>query len=142
MIKINIERDSLRSTLRMLDKATPRFSRSDVNKLIATAGHANVMKHFSDERGPDGKWKSWSSEYAERMNAKGKGGNKILQDTGNLRQTVKPGHSDSEAYILADSEYAAAHNFGTSKLPKREFMFIDDDGFEKIENGILKILGV
>lgn len=50
----------------------------------------NIMDHFEQEEGPGGPWKAWSKVYDEHMQKIGKGGNKILQDTGRLRQSFTP----------------------------------------------------
>lgn len=59
--------------------------------LTAVVVFPDIIDHFQKEMGPDGQWKSWGRAYTRRMIEEGKGGNKMLQDTGNLRQSFKPG---------------------------------------------------
>lgn len=91
--------------------------------------YADIIDHFEKEEGQDGKWQAWSEIYAERMKATGKGGNKILQDTGRLRNSI----SANKRRIVTDGiewysniEYAARHNDGLSGMPQREFMWLSD----------------
>ena len=62
----------------------------DYAKRISPIVFADVISHFEKEQGPTGKWAEWSEPYKERMEKIGKGGNKILQDSGNLRQSFFP----------------------------------------------------
>jgi phage gpG-like protein len=101
----------------------------------------DIMDHFEKEKGPTGKWKSWSSIYASRMAKVGKGGNKILQDTGRLRNSFLPTNwrvkSDGiEWYNPATTNngfpYAKAHDEGSGSLPARTFMWLSDKSMDKI----------
>lgn len=101
----------------------------------------DVISHFEKERGSEGKWKAWSKVYRAHMESIGKGGNKILQDTGRLRQSFTPGQWRSrpggiEWYNPAKTKsgfpYAAAHDRGGPKLPKRDFMWLSDKAMDKI----------
>lgn len=104
----------------------------------------DIMDHFDKERGPTKKWPGWSKVYAQRMARVGKGGNKILQDNGHLRQSFKPTNwrkksKGLEWYNNARTAkgfpYAYAHNEGSeggSPLPKREFMWLSKAAAERI----------
>ncbi len=101
----------------------------------------DIINHFEKESGPNGKWKAWSKTYAEHMESIGKGGNKILQDSGRLRQSFTPGQwrmrpAGIEWYNPAKTKsgfpYAAAHDEGGGKLPQRRFMWLGDRALEKI----------
>lgn len=101
----------------------------------------DVIDHFGKESGPSGKWVKWSSLYKTHMVAMGKGGNKILQDSGRLRQSFTAGkwrkhHAGVEWYNPAKTKdgfpYAYAHDEGGPKLPQRQFMWLSDRALEKI----------
>jgi phage gpG-like protein len=64
--------------------------RKTVTSIIAVHVFADIIDHFEEERGPSGPWQAWSKAYSDHMKKKGRGGNQILQNTGWLRQNVKP----------------------------------------------------
>ena len=98
-------------------------------EVIATKGWKDVIEHFRDESGPDGKWKALKHTRAS-------GGNRILQDTGRLRLAQRwrtVGYD--EAHIFTQIKYAAIHNFGGTvktksgksfEMPQRKFLWISD----------------
>lgn len=101
----------------------------------------DIMDHFESEKGPDGAWSPWSAFYADHMQRIGKGGNKILQDSGHLRQAFQPTNyrasSDgitwfNPAKTKKGFPYAFAHDEGGPKLPARTFMWLSEDASEKI----------
>jgi hypothetical protein len=83
------------------------------------------------------------------MDKRGKGGNKILQDTGKLKQNFKPNHYRSsskglywynDAVTKSGFPYAYAHDEGGDQLPKRDFMWLSDDALEEVGNQTLQFL--
>lgn len=64
------------------------------------------------------------SAWARRKpNASRNDGRRLLVDTGRMRQSVRVlGSSQNSRTIGSDVPYAAYHNTGTSKLPKRKFI--------------------
>lgn len=109
----------------------------------------DIINHFEKEQGPKGKWKAWSKVYAEHMEALGKGGNKILQDSGRLRQSFTPGQwrarpAGIEWYNPAKTKkgfpYAAAHDEGGGRLPQRKFMWLGSGAMEKIAKATVAFL--
>src|SRR3990167_3724406 len=58
--------------------------------LVSAVVFRDIQDHFQDERGSGGAWKAWSDAYQDHMERIGKGGNKILQDSGRLRQSFTP----------------------------------------------------
>jgi len=118
-----------------LDKPTPMF------KKMAILGFKDVIDHFDKESGPRGKWKplNMATVKSRRQGKKKNRGPKILQDTGVLRNSMKPSsgkiRTQKDRVILyTDIVYAAAHNFGTDKLPQREFMWISPRARKSIIN--------
>lgn len=101
----------------------------------------DIMDHFEKEQGPEGPWSPWSSSYRKYMDMRGKGGNRILQDTGRLRQSFMPTNYRkvgegilwyNPARTKSGFPYAYAHDEGGPKLPARSFMWTSDDASEKI----------
>jgi hypothetical protein len=92
----------------------------------------DVIHHFENEEGPKGRWKEWSRIYTEHMLRIGKAGNQLLQDTGRMRNTLKPSNYRKQSeglewYNNAKTKrgfpYAYAHDEGGDILPKRTFMW-------------------
>lgn len=117
--------------------------------LLSAIIFKDVTEHFEKEEGPDGKWKPWSKIYRDHMNEIGRGGNKILQFDGRLRQTFKPTNtrSNSEgiswfnnAKTKGGFPYAAAHDEGGGSLPAREFMWASDGALEKMAEQTLAFI--
>lgn len=118
-------------------------------KTISVFVFQDVMDHFKKERGSTGKWKAWSSIYEKHMASIGKAGNNILQDTGRLRNSFTPGMyrkttAGLEWYNPAKTKggfpYAAAHDEGGPKLPKRDFMWLSQSALDKISEATLEFL--
>lgn len=108
---------------------------------ISAVVFQDVMDHFRMQEGSLGKWKAWSKAYRERMERIGKGGNRLLQDNGRLRQTFTPTRwrtkvEGVEWYNPAKTAkgfpYAAAHDVGGPKLPKRDFMWLSQKAFSRV----------
>lgn len=117
--------------------------------LLSTIIYKDVMSHFDKQEGSDGKWDHWSYYYTVKMEKSGKGGNKILQDTGRLRQSFLPtnNRSSNEGITWFNSAitkqgfpYAWAHNEGDGNLPKRDFMWASDKAMESMTEKTLQFM--
>jgi len=118
--------------------------------IISSNVYRDIMAHFDQEQGPGGaQWAAWSSVYAEHMDKKGRGGNKILQDSGRLRQSVTPTNYRvlpggivfyNPAKTKDGFPYAQAHDEGGGKLPQRQFMYLSEIAMEEIAEQTLKWL--
>lgn len=109
----------------------------------------DIMEHFAKEEGEDEAWQEWSEKYAIAMAKRGKGGNKILQDTGRLRQNFKPTSYRSvsqgilwfnNAKTKSGAPYAYYHNEGIGPQPKREFMWLSTRAMSKIEEDLVNFM--
>lgn len=114
-----------------------------LNSAFSVAGYKDVIQHFRDEKGPDGKWKKRSA-FTNKMYdeiASGKrpppigtprgaysSSNKILQLTGNLRKTLSPTDTKSSGsdkiVFFSSTKYSGQHDEGLNGLPKRKFMWL------------------
>ena len=126
-----------------------KHKRKPVLGLLSANIFADIMEHFQHETGETSRWKKWSDSYDKAMKARGRGGNKILQDSGRLRQTFKP----TSYRVMGDgvmwynnaktkdgAPYAYYHNEGGKKLPKREFMWLSQRAMSKIESELLQFI--
>jgi phage gpG-like protein len=109
----------------------------------------DVMDHFENERGEKGAWPKWSKAYTEHMKKIGRGGNKMLQFNGRLRQNFTPQKyqkkSDgilwfNNAKTRGGFPYAYGHNEGEGKLPKRDFMWASEKAVEKMAEQTLTFM--
>jgi phage gpG-like protein len=117
--------------------------------LISAIVFKDVIEHFKDESGSEGKWKPWSDKYSTFMQSEGKSGNKILQDSGKLRQSFLPTNYKTatrgifwfnNAVTNGGFPYAYAHNEGGRKLPKRDFMWLSDESLGKVAEQTLQFM--
>ena|SRR3990167_8042860 len=100
--------------------------------------HGNAVKHFQDQRGPNGPWAPWAASTVARREA-GRGGNKILMDTGLLRASMLWQGHETDARIYTETVYAATHQYGdsTRHIPARPFLWIDEPTKEKIKDDFI-----
>lgn len=111
-------------------------------KYLVTLGavvYKDIIRHFEKEKDPNGGWEEWSDIYAEHMAKIGKGGNKILQDKGRLRNSFTPTSFQKQsggvvwfnpAKTGEGFPYAYAHDEGGPKLPERKFMWLSENALE------------
>ncbi len=104
----------------------------------------DIIEHFENEQGPQGKWVKWSEAYAMHLNKIGRGGNKILQFSGRLRQSTQPQNwrSINEGVMFFNNAktkdgfpYAQAHDQGgkeKGRPPKRSFMWLSSKAIDAI----------
>jgi len=114
--------------------------------ILTAISFRDVINHFDKQAGPNEPWKKWSTIYADRMEKTGKSGNKILQDSGRLRQSITPADTSSRikkgqllfnpAKAKSGYAYAWGHNTGDGKLPQREFMWLSKRAIENMSKAI------
>jgi len=106
---------------------------------------SDIFDHFKKEQGPNGSWKAWSPQYTQYMSAIGKGGNKILQDTGRLRSGWQPTNytATREGFFWFNPvRYSRAHDQGSREenLPARPFAWLSKDAMKKIADDTLQFM--
>lgn len=96
---------------------------------VTEAMYINVVKHFFQGEGPNGKW-------ADKVD----GEPSYLQKKGKLLKSIHKNTLKTKAQLYTESHYAAIHNFGgdcgknlKSKMPQREFFWLDDATIETIK---------
>jgi len=105
--------------------------------LVSVIGFGDIIDHFENEEGPQGKWKSWSAIYSAHMARIGKGGNKILQDSGRLRNSLTPGKGKVKTnnvgvLLFTNVVYGATHQYGYKNIPARPFMWLSKEGMKRL----------
>lgn len=111
---------------------------------------SDVIRHFENESGPNGKWKDLSpfTKYSRSLTGHWPG--QILQVSGTLRKSFTPGAQNgsggatgyrpiSEGIIFFNDAktksgypYAAAHDEGDGRLPQRQFMWLSKNASDNI----------
>lgn len=154
--EIDFDSEEVDRVVRNLLKKTEAITKRDkaVVGILSAIVFRDVMEHFDKSEGSKGKWTArngdkWSPSYTKFMNRIGRGGNKVLINNGRLRMNFQPQNvrkvSDglmwfNNAQTASGFPYAAAHDEGGPKLPKRDFMWLSDKAMESIEDQILRYL--
>ncbi len=118
--------------------------------LLSAIVFQDVMDHFKQQMGSDGKWDPWSKIYKDRQSKKGYSqGTNMLKITGRLRNNFKPTSVRqssvgpiwfNDAQTKKGFPYAYAHDTGGPILPKRDFMWLSDAAAEKITDQTLAFI--
>ena len=132
-----------------------------LKRLYATMGFKDIIQHFKDESGPDGKWvkraKSTQRHYAHVQaglaepapgvaRAAYSPTNKLLQMTGTLRKSILPTNTRTvnRTSILAFSNdpKSGKHDRGDSetRLPARPFMWLSNSAKQSIVDAAAKMV--
>ncbi len=149
--EISFDDARIRDYLDGLSKRFDQINKRDkaVVGIISAIVYRDIVQHFEREEGPDGPWQAWSPRYAKFMASIGRGGNRLLQDTGRLRQAFQPTNVRASvdglvwfnnAQTKNGFPYAAAHDEGGQRLPRRKFMWLSGEGMAEMETQILKFL--
>jgi phage gpG-like protein len=114
-------------------------------KILATAyatrGFRDIQDHFRNEEGPKGAWQELSPA---RLRQRGPGA-RILQDTGNLRQSITPTNYKKESdgiRVFAAAPYSGIHDRGSEgkNIPKRSFMWLSKQALSDMAKIVLGLL--
>ena len=98
--------------------------------VIGAKGFKDVIDHFEKEQGSKRKWVKWNRKTSDgrrrffSSRPYGKGGNKLLQDTGRLRASISFKGMRNSAKVFTKTGYGKFHQFGTNKMVKRDFLWI------------------
>lgn len=123
-------------------------SRKTFGGIIAVSVYQDIIKHFDMEEGPKGAWQAWSHAYEKHLKTIGRSGNKILQFSGRLRQSISPTahRATSEGILFYDNAktksgfpYAQAHDEGGStkgRPPQRKFMWLSSRGMSNVVKSV------
>lgn len=128
----------------------------ELNKSVANVAMGDIIKHFRNEQDPDGKkWPALAEVTKERRrHGKGSASLKMLQDTGQLLQSINISQTTASAAVVSLNKYDAYFGINVAQLqndggkgkileedgsvteinvPAREFMGISDLGKMEIE---------
>lgn len=121
-------------------------------------GFADIIDHFAREEGPSGRWKRRKASTQQRYARIQSGelrppagiaraafspSNKLLQLTGNLRQSLLPARGGAKkrqkntVELFTPVVYAGVHQYGYKNIPARPFMWLSEPAGEKIINDLI-----
>ena len=116
-------------------------------RTIAPIVVTDILNHFNKEKGPDGPWAKWSRAYSDHMARIGKGGNRILVDSGKLRKgvDVKNWRAAGKGIVFFNPaktrsgfDYSGHHN--TTARTTRPFMWFSERALDKIAFATLEFM--
>lgn len=120
MIQITIDdrelRDALGRLTRRVEDTTPAM------RAIAAEMETRISDRFDAQRDPAGR--AWSP-LSPRTLARKKGRGRILYHSGDLLDSLSSRASRSEALVGFGKLYAAYHEWGTKKMPRRGLLMAE-----------------
>jgi len=145
---INIKLGQLKRSLGKIDKVADKLKKDKKVLFLKWSifGFKDIQQHFKDQSGSKGKWKPLSPITIERRRkGKGKGSAQILQDTGSLRNSLRPGiglkdFQRDRIILFTSIKYAKKHDEGLRGMPKREFMWLSKDAKDQIKKQTIKFI--
>jgi len=129
------------------DMQTRAKNPKTVMGIIGAKAYKDVINSFRIEENDDGsKWYKFKDPKTEKRISRRptkRGGTKLLQDTGLLRESIRWESTALWAKVFTRRKYAKWHENGTRNIPARSFMWVNDrlrlkfakDLLEYITNG-------
>lgn len=163
---ISIEIVGMNEWLKLLESMIAKGRQFDKLLIAAfmTYGFKDIISHFRDEEGPQGKWAP-RSPWTQKMYAQIAEGereppdgmrrgsfspsNKLLQLTGQMRQSISGGtsqniqsHGRDAILVKSHVEYSGKHDEGdpANRIPQRQFMWLSDRATSDMGDAILRLL--
>lgn len=143
-MKITVEMIGLEKTRQELGKLKESPRSPALWSTIAAILKSETLRHFEVESDPTGK--KWAPLSASTIEARRKGksrrgyGVKILRDTGRLYGSIATNYGNGWAEVGTTIEYAAQHQFGTKRVPRRSFIGISKRISDRIDATVKKFL--
>lgn len=117
----------------------------DIARVLMVAAGAfvfqDIEQHFRGEEGPDGTWAPRKEPYKSRMERAGY--TKLLQVTGNLRQSILPTNmirvTNDSISVFANAPYSGYLDEGTNNMRERPFMWASDETQGKMLELVLEL---
>ncbi len=125
-MKINIKTSGVHKLKQKLEAQVQKLSNlQPIWEIVGMYIQKQTIKErFDKEQSPDGiKWKSLSpARVKQRLKRHKSGYMKILQDTGELRRSIKYQAGQKYVRIGSNLKYARTHQFGRENIPARPFL--------------------
>lgn len=122
---IEIEGTPLRTIERAINSLLSRGSMMKYARRV----RANTRRRMRSEVSPlDTPWAALSEPYASSKKGPG-----ILRETLEMFNTIEVSARKGEAEVGTDLERGIFHQFGTSRMPAREWLGVTDDDLSDVE---------
>jgi phage gpG-like protein len=123
MLQVNIDDSNVIQALQRLEAL---FNPPDgILKALASKTHQDTMARFASKTDPDGRaWKPLSPVTIAR---KKQNKDKILIETDEMRKSIGAVFGADNFSYGTDNWKAPFHQYGTSKIPRRQFIGFPDD---------------
>ena len=134
---VNQNLSAFRDLQRRLDAVAAGKHREELAKRVAVGFHKKVQDQFRDSHDPYGKaWKSVVRMRARDVRARARRAaagrpiraDKPLVDTGRLRASAHARVVGTSVRIALPVEYASYHQYGTSRIARRQILPEADSG--------------
>lgn len=117
---------------------------NDLGEALAELLEEQTRRRILTEKtAPDGRaWEAWKPEYARTR----KSGNSLLVDSHDLEKSVKGSSSGKNVNVLADTIYAAVHQYGHhfahngARVPARPYLGISAQNEIEIADRVREVL--
>ena len=144
-VSLKFDDQQISDLLKKIDKKINNIQKKEAKftALLSAIIIEDVIDHFEQEKGPKGRWKSWSQAYASHMARIGKSQNLILQDTGRLKGGWVPTNmrKTNEGILWFNPiKYAKIHDEGLGNMPERKFSWLSNRAINKIGEQSAKFL--
>jgi phage gpG-like protein len=110
-----------------------------LSQALGVVAQKDIIDHFRNEQGPDGRWKALKPSTLAQRTKKGSKFGKILSDTGRLRDISFEATND-KVTVGTSVDYGVYHQKGIG-VPQREWAYISDRGEKQIVATIEGFIG-
>lgn len=135
MIEIKVDSTKLQAAFSALSSKI-RDTRPAMHS-IAEMMLDSVKENFEVEGRP--KWKRLKDETIKARKRKGTWPSKILTELSQLKNSISPRSTNTEAIVGTNVEYAATHQFGDASrnIPSRPFLMVQPQDIAEAERILL-----
>lgn len=127
MIEVQVNQAAFDKSLAELQRRMGNLR--PVMESIGAELESRIANRFETRRDPLGRlWAQWSQSYAEQYPEDGRG--KVLERTGDMLHSLNWRADRSSVRVGFGVPYAAYHEFGTRRMPRRGLLFADPENGE------------
>lgn len=128
------------SGLDTLRERVAALASADLHDLLDAIGTELVdvtVERFTTKTAPNGApWRPWSPRYARTRHA----GHSLLVSDSHLIRSIQQLVSGGTVAVGSNLVYAAAHQFGTPRIPARPYLGLSEDDRQRIEDIAVQFL--
>jgi phage virion morphogenesis protein len=127
MIEVQVDQAAFDNNLRELERRMGNLR--PVMESIGAELESRIANRFETRRDPVGRfWAAWSKGYEAQYPSDGRG--KVLERSGDMVSSLNWRADRSSVRVGFGVPYAAYHEFGTRRMPRRGLLFADPENGE------------